>query len=186
MVNQNLEAFGDLIKRAKAIFLIPDLFKGGFIFGGSGGNGLFLGGQSEDRNLDRPGLFYTVGGVSFGLQIGGAVSETAILIMSERGVSSFLSNSFKVGADLGVAIGPIGVGAAVATANLSADLISFSRSRGLYGGVSLDGSVVAVRDDLNAAFYNRPVTPTDIFIRREAKNPEAMALIEEVAKAAKK
>ena len=185
MVDQNLEAFGDLIKRAKAVFLIPDLFKGGFILGGSGGNGLFLVADPKTGTWIGP-AFYTVGGVSFGLQIGGAVSETAILIMTERGISSFLSNSFKLGADLGVAVGPIGVGAAVATANLSADLISFSRSRGLYGGVSLDGSVVAVREDLNAAFYNRPVTPTDIFIRREVKNPEAMGLIEEVAKAAKK
>jgi SH3 domain-containing YSC84-like protein 1 len=185
MADQNLEAFGDFIKRAKAIFLIPDLFKGGFIFGGSGGNGLFLVADPKTGTWIGP-AFYSVGGASFGLQIGGAVSETAILIMTERGISSFLSNSVKLGADLGVAVGPIGVGAAVATANLSADLISFSRCRGLYGGVSLDGSVVAVRDDLNASFYNRPVTPTDIFIRREVKNPEAMGLIEEVAKAAKK
>ena len=83
-----------------------------------------------------------------------------------------------------MAIGLIGVGTA-AVDQLSADLISFSRSKGLYGGVSLDGSVVAVREDLNAAFYNCKL-PIDIFIRREVKNPEAMTLIEEVTKAAKK
>jgi lipid-binding SYLF domain-containing protein len=185
LADGNLEAFGDLIKQAKAIFLVPDLLKGAFILGASGGNGLFLVADPKAGTWSGP-AFYTVGGASFGLQIGGSASETAILIMTERGISSFLSNSFKAGADLGVAIGPIGLGAAVATANLSADLISFSRSKGLYGGVSLDGSVIAVRDDLNSAFYNRPVTPADIFIRREVKNPEAMGLIEEVTKATKK
>ena len=183
--DSNLEAFGVLIKRAKAVLLIPDLRKGAFILGGSGGNGLLLVADPKTGTWIGP-AFYTIGGASFGLQIGGSASETAILIMTERGISSFLANSLKLGADLGVAIGLIGVGTAVATANLSADLISFSRSKGLYGGVSLDGSVVAVREDLNAAFYNRKVTPTDIFIRREVKNPEAMTLIEEVTKAAKK
>ncbi len=185
MADQNLEAFGDLIKRAKAVLLIPDLFKGGFILGGSGGNGLFLVADPKTGTWIGP-AFYAVGGASFGLQIGAAASEMAILVMTERGISTFLSNSLKLGADLGVAVGPVGVGAAVATSNLSADLISFSRSKGLYGGVSLDGGAVVVREGLNAAFYNRPVTPTDIFIRREVKNPEAMALIAEVAKAAKK
>ena len=85
-----------------------------------------------------------------------------------------------------MAVGPVRAGVVVATSNLSADLISFSRSKGLYGGVSLEGGVVVVREGLNAAFYNKQATPTDIFIRREVKNPEAMVLIEEVAKAAKK
>jgi lipid-binding SYLF domain-containing protein len=185
MGDPNLEGFRDLIKRAKAVFLVPDLLKGAFIVGASGGNGLLLVADPKSGTWDGP-AFYTVGGASFGLQIGGSASDTAILIMTERGITSFLGNSLKLGADAGVAAGPIGLGASAATANLSADLISFSRSRGLYGGVSLDGSVVAVRDDLNAAFYGRKVTPTDIFIRHEVKNPEASVLIEEVIKAAKK
>ncbi|MBI4763768.1 MAG: lipid-binding SYLF domain-containing protein [Deltaproteobacteria bacterium] len=185
MGDPNLEGFRDLIKRAKAVFLVPDLLKGAFIVGASGGNGLLLVADPKTGTWDGP-AFYTVGGASFGLQIGGSASDTAILIMTERGITSFLGNSLKLGADVGVAAGPIGLGASAATANLSVDLISFSRSRGLYGGVSLDGSVVAVRDDLNAAFYGRKVTPTDIFIRHEVKNPEASVLIEEVVKAAKK
>ena len=185
MSDPNLEGFRDLIKRAKAVFLVPDLLKGAFIVGASGGNGLLLVADPKTGTWDGP-AFYTVGGASFGLQIGGSSSDTAILVMTERGITSFLANSLKLGADAGVAAGPIGIGASAATANLSVDLISFSRSRGLYGGVSLDGSVVAVRDDLNAAFYGRKVTPTDIFIRREVKNPEASFLIEEVVKAAKK
>ncbi len=131
--------------------------------------------------------FYTVGGASFGLQIGGLASDTAILVMTERGITSFMGTSVKLGGDLGVAAGPIGMGVSASTANLSVDLISFSRSRGLYGGVSLDGSVVAVRDDLNEAFYSKKVTPTDIIVRHNvAKNPEANILIDEIIKAAKK
>ncbi len=185
MADKNLEAFGDLIKRAKGVFLIPDLLKGAFVVGASGGNGLLLVADPKTGTWSGP-AFFTVGGASIGLQIGGSASETAILVMTERGISSFLANSLKLGADVGVAVGPIGLGAAVATANLSADLISFSRSKGLYGGVSLDGSVVAVREGLNTAFYNSRVTPTDIIVRRGVKNPEAKVLIEEVAKAAKK
>ncbi len=185
MADKNLEAFNDLIKRAKAVFIVPELIKGAFVVGASGGNGLLLVADPKTGTWSGP-AFYTVGGASFGLQIGGAASETAVLVMTERGVSSFMSNSLKLGADVNVAVGPIGVGAAVATANLSADLISFSRSKGLYGGVSLDGSIVAVREGLNTAFYNRMATPTDILIRRQVKNPEAKVLIEEVAKAAKK
>ncbi len=85
---------------------------------------------------------------------------------------------------MGVAAGPIGIGAAASTANLSADVISFSRSKGLYGGIALDGAVVAVRDALNQAYYGKQVTPTDILIRHEVRNPQAAGLIQAVAKSA--
>ena len=186
MFDPNLEGFRELIKKARAVFLVPDLLKGAFIVGASGGNGLLLVNDPKTGNWDGP-AFYTVGGASFGLQIGGSASDTAILVMTERGITSFMATSVKLGGDMGIAAGPIGLGVSAATANLSVDLISFSRSRGLYGGVSLDGSVVAVRDDLNEAFYKKNVTPTDIFIRHNVvKNPEADILIEELAKATKK
>lgn len=185
MNDPNLEACRDLIKKAKGVFITPELLKGAFIVGVSGGNGVLLIRDEKTGAWHGP-AFYTVGGASFGLQIGGQASEVVILAMTDRGVSSLLSNSLKLGADVGVAIGPVGIGAAAATANLSADLLSFSRSKGLYGGVSLDGAVVAVRDDLNAAFYARMVSPTDILIRREVRNPKAQELIEAVSRAARK
>ncbi len=104
--------------------------------------------------------------------------------MTERGVSSLLSNSIKLGADVGIAAGPVGAGASASTVNLSADILSFSRSKGLYGGVSVDGAVVAIRGDWNEAYYGKPVTPTDTLIRREVTNPQAERLIRAVAKAA--
>lgn len=186
MFDPNLEGFRDLIKKARAVLLVPDLVKGAFIVGASGGNGMLLVSDPKTGTWDGP-AFYTVGGASFGLQIGGSASDTAILVMTDRGITSLMGTSVKLGGDLGIAAGPIGLGVSASTANLSVDLISFSRSRGLYGGVSLDGSVVAVRDDLNEAFYNKKVTPTDIFIRHNvAKNPEANILIDELVKAAKK
>jgi lipid-binding SYLF domain-containing protein len=185
MTDNKLEAYRDLIKNSKAVFLIPQLLKGAFMVGASGGNGLLLVRDEKTGNWHGP-AFYTVGGASFGLQFGGEASEVANLILTQRGITSFLSHSLKLGADVGVAVGPIGVGASAATANLSADLISFSRSKGLYGGISLDGAVVAVRDSLNEAYYGKKVNPTDILIKREVKNPQAKGLIETVTKAAKK
>ena len=128
--------------------------------------------------------FYTIAGLSYGLQIGGQASEVILLAMTERGISSFLSSSLKLGADVGITAGPVGVGASASTANLSADILAFSRSKGLYGGISFDGAVVAIRRDWNRAYYGQPVTPTDILIRQEVTNPQAERLIVAVAKTA--
>jgi lipid-binding SYLF domain-containing protein len=109
-----------------------------------------------------------------------------LVAMTERGVTALLSTSAKLGGDAGVAVGPIGIGASAATANLSADIISFSRAKGLYGGISLDGAVVAVRESLNGAYYGKKVNPTDILIRHEVTNPQAARLIQAVEKIAGK
>ncbi len=181
--DSSMDAFRDLIKRAKGVLIIPRLLKGAFIIGASGGSGVLL---IRDGNKDKwfgPG-FYSVGGASFGLQAGGQSSEVVLLIMTDRGIGSLMSSSFKLGADAGVAAGPVGVGAAASTANFSADVLTFSRSKGLYGGVSMDGAVVATRGGLNEAYYSKPVTTADIFARGEVTNPEAKGLISEVTKMA--
>ena len=126
--------------------------------------------------------FYTIGSVSFGFQIGGQASEVILLAMTDRGVTTLLQNSVKLGADVGIAAGPYGAGAQAATANISADILSFSRSKGLYGGVSLDGAIVDVRDSLNKAYYAKPVTPTDILVKRNVSNAHADKLRASVAK----
>jgi lipid-binding SYLF domain-containing protein len=106
--------------------------------------------------------------------------------LTDRGVTALLSTSAKLGADAGVALGPVGAGAEAATANLSADIISYSRAQGLYAGISLEGAVVAARDGLNKAYYGKEVTPTAILVRHEATNPQAAGLIGAVSKAAGK
>jgi SH3 domain-containing YSC84-like protein 1 len=182
-VDTNLGAMRGLLATAKGVFIAPQVLKGAFILGASGGSGVFLARQESTKQWSEP-AFYTLGGVSFGLQAGGEASEVILLVMSERGVSALLGNNFKLGADASIAVGPVGAGVAGATAALSADIVSFSRAQGLYGGISVDGSVIAVREGWNSAYYGKSVTPTDILIRRAVSNPHAAGLIAAVTKTA--
>ncbi len=91
-----------------------------------------------------------------------------------------------LGANASVAAGPVGVGAEAATQNLSADIVAYSRAKGLYGGVSVEGAVVATRDALNKAYYKKDISPTDILIKRAVSNKSAAPLVRAVAKAAGK
>jgi len=182
MSDKNMEAFQDFIRRAKGIFIAPQVLKGAFIVGASGGTGVLLAWDEKQKSWAGP-AFDTVGGASFGFQIGGQASEVILLAMTDRGVTSLLSNSLKLGADVGLAAGPVGAGVAASSANLSADILSFARSKGLYGGVSLDGAVMAVRGSLNEAYYGRKATPTDILVRRDVSNPRSAGLLGAVRKA---
>ena len=183
MSDSNMGAFRDLLKDAKGVLIVPQMLKGAFVVGASGGNGVLLVRDEKTGRWTGP-AFYTLGGGSFGLQIGGEASEVILLAMTDRGINSLLANSFKLGADAGLAAGPVGVGVSAATANLSADILSFSRSKGLYGGISLEGAVVAVRGDWNDAYYGRNVSPADILVRHEVTNPHSAALISDLSKSA--
>jgi len=177
-------AFRDLLKKAKGVFISPQVLEGAFIFGLSGGSGVLVARDPGTGSWNGP-AFYTVGEASFGLQAGGKASEVVMLAMTDRGVNALLSPSVKLGADVGVAAGPVGAGASAATANISADILTFALSKGLYAGISLEGAVVAVRNEWNGAYYNKPgVTPTDILIRKNVSNPGSAKLIAAVSKAA--
>jgi len=179
----NMGAVRDLMRTARGVFIAPQVLKGAFILGASGGSGVFLARQGQINKWSQPAL-YTIGGVSFGLQAGGEASEVVLLVMTERGVSAMLGNNFKLGADASIALGPVGAGAGGATAALSADIISFSRAQGLYGGISVDGSVIAVRDGWNSAYYGKSVTPTDILVRGSVHNTHSAPLLAAVTKTA--
>jgi lipid-binding SYLF domain-containing protein len=180
-----MDAFRDLLHRAKGVFIAPQVLKGAFVLGVSGGNGVLLT-RGETSSAWHGPAFYTIGEVSYGLQLGGEASEVILLAMTEKGVTAMLANSLKLGADVGVAAGPVGMGASADTANLSADIVSFSRSKGAFGGVSVNGAVVAVRPGLNHAFYGGKLDPTDILIRHRGSNRQASRLIAAVAKGAAK
>jgi lipid-binding SYLF domain-containing protein len=185
VASKDLEGVRALLKRAKGVFISPQMLEGAFVFGVSGGSGVFVTRDPNTGKWNGP-AFYTVGEVSFGLQAGGQASQVLMLVMSHRGVTALLSPSVKLGTDVGVAAGPVGVGAAAATANISADIIAYALSKGLYGGISLTGAGVAVRNEWNEAYYNKPgVTPTDILIRHEAENPQSAPLLRAVAEAAR-
>lgn len=173
----------DLLKTAQGVFISPQILRGAFIIGASGGSGVFLVRDKNKGDWAGP-AFYTIGEASFGFQIGGDASEVVLVAMTERGVNSLLGSSVKLGADVGIAVGPVGAGAEASTANLSADIISFSRSKGLYGGISLEGAVVAVRGSLNSAYYGREVSPADILIARVVGSAHSLRLRSELAKLA--
>ncbi len=171
MRDSNYSWLRDNIKDAKAILIFPQVLKGGFIWGGSGGTGVLLV-RGENGEWSQP-AFYTLGSVTFGLQIGGEAAEVVMMGMTQKAVDSLLSSSVKLGGDVSVAIGPVGGGAKANAGipNVTADFISFAKSKGLYAGLNLEGSVVAVRAKVNQAYYGKPVTPADIIVRHDVQNP---------------
>ena len=178
-----MDAFRSLVRDARGVFIAPQILKGAFFFGASGGSGVLVARDSLSGRWLGP-AFYTIGAASFGLQFGGSASEVVLLAMTDRGVNAMLESSIKLGADVAVAAGPVGMGAAASTANLSADIISFARAKGLFGGISVDGAVVKTRNDLNDAYYGAVVTPVDIFRKRIAGNPHSAGLLSVVSKMA--
>ena len=175
----NMGAFRELAKKAHGMLIMPQMIRGAFIFGASGGSGVMVARSAPGEPWTGP-AFYTLGGASFGFQAGADVAEVIILAMTERGVTKLLSPQVKLGADISAAAGPVGSGTGAATAGLSADLLYYSMAKGLYGGFSVDGSVAGVRTSLNHAYYGKEVTPTDILIRGTLKNPHAAPLLEAV------
>jgi lipid-binding SYLF domain-containing protein len=159
--------FRDNLPSARGVLIVPTFVRAGFIFGGAGGNGVLMV-HDDSRDWSYP-AFYTVASGSVGFQAGAEVAEVILMIRSQRGADAMLSNSFKLGADASVAAGPVGAGAQVQTS----DILAFSRSKGLYGGVSLDGSVIAPRDAWNSTYYRRQVRPVDILVSRNVSNPQA-------------
>jgi lipid-binding SYLF domain-containing protein len=168
--------FRDNLDDAEGLLIIPTSLKAGFIIGGSGGSGVMLARRPE-TGWSYP-AFYTMGSVTFGLQIGGEVQEIVLVIMSKAGRDAMLTNEFKLGADISVAAGPVGAGAKAQTA----DVLAFSRTKGgLYGGLNLEGAVIATREGWNRAYYGEGVRAIDILVTGTASNPGADPLRETVA-----
>lgn len=182
MASPDMEAFRELMKSARGIYISPQVLKGAFLIGVSGGSGVFLAFDSKTGQWSEP-AFYTMGELSLGLQAGGIASEIILLAMTDRGVKAFLSNNLKLGVDAGIAAGPVGIGAEAATANLSADIISYSRSKGLFAGISLEGAVIATRNSWNHAYYGKPATATDILIIHNVSNSMSDDLVNDVRQA---
>lgn len=164
----------DNLRHAKGILIFPQVIKGGFFLGGSGGTGILMVRDDSDKGWSQP-AFYTLGSVTFGLQIGGESAEVVMLVMSRKAVDSLLASSVKLGGDTSVALGPVGMGA---KGDVTADFISFTKSKGLYAGLNLEGSVMEVRDSLNRAYYGKDVRPVDIVVKRDVGNAGSMPLRE--------
>jgi lipid-binding SYLF domain-containing protein len=162
----------EMLPRARAVMICPRVFRAGFLFGGEGGGCVLLarGGQGS---WSAP-AFYSVGGGSFGLQAGIQDAEVMMMILTTNGLRSVLDSQFRVGADASVAVVTIGGGVEGATTtNLNADIVAFARTRGLFAGVSLQGSVMSSDSTGDALYYGQPVGPVEIVMAMRVNNQAA-------------
>ncbi|MCW8806803.1 MAG: lipid-binding SYLF domain-containing protein [Rhodanobacter sp.] len=152
----------DLLRDAKAIAVIPDMIKAGFIFGGRRGEGL-ISIKSPDGTWSNPS-FITMTGGSVGFQAGVSSTDVVLVFRTEHGVDSIVRGKFTLGADASAAAGPVGRTATAATdSQLKAEIYSYSRTRGLFAGVALDGAALRIDYDANEAVYGPGITPRRIF-----------------------
>jgi lipid-binding SYLF domain-containing protein len=169
-----------LLRRSKGVMVCPRVFKAGFIFGGQGGGCVMVGRLATGWSGPA---FYGMGAGSFGLQVGIQDSEILFIILTEKGLHALLDSQFKIGADMGVAIATIGAGVSGSTtAAFNADIVAFARSRGLYAGVTLDGSMIGARSEWNQAYYGKPLAAQQIVLQGEGSNPGAEPLREMLAR----
>lgn len=166
-----------MLQRARAVMICPRIFKAGFFFGGSGGSCVLVA-RAGNGTWSYP-AFYSIGSGSFGFQFGIEDSSLFMMIMTQRGLNAVMDAQFKLGADASVAVATIGgtVGGAT-TAAVGADIVVFAETRGLFGGVSLEGSIMSLRSGLIAAYYGRPYSAREIVINMTAANPGADPLRE--------
>lgn len=159
-----------MLGRAKAVLIVPNLWRAGFFFGGSGGSAMLVA-KGADGSWSAP-AFYGIGGGSFGLQIGAEMQELLLFVLTDGGLAKLMDNQVKIGADLTFALGPIGAGLGGATTpNFGADLVAYSSSIGLYGGLNLEGGLIAVREEWNRGYYGDGATSREILFNRRFDNP---------------
>ncbi|HKX83720.1 MAG TPA: lipid-binding SYLF domain-containing protein [Pyrinomonadaceae bacterium] len=143
----------DLLAKAKAVVVFPGAIKGAFIIGGQGGKGVAV--RRIGKGWSAPAFFNMAGG-SVGFQIGGSKTDYVLLIMNDKGMKGLLEDKFEVGGEGSVAAGPVGRTAAASTnATLDAEILTYSRSKGLFAGVSLKGVSINNDKDLNEAIYQK-------------------------------
>ena len=163
----------DLLKNAYAVAVIPDVIKAGFVIGGRHGVGM-VSVKTNDGTWSNPSFVSMTGG-SIGFQAGIQSTDVVLVFRTQRGVDSIVHGKFTLGADASVAAGPVGRDAHAATdAQLRAEIYSYSRSRGLFAGVALDGSVLAIDNDANQSVYGDGVTPRRIFAGGVSNVPDAV------------
>ena len=169
----------DLLERAKCVAIVPGEEKLAFIFGGNYGKGLAT--CRTGSGWSAP-MFIAVGGGSVGFQIGGSFTDVVLLFMNDHALQSLLSDKFKIGADVTVAAGPVGRHAAADTdLKLNAEILSYSRSKGIFAGVSVDGAVVQADHIGDKALYGSDITHKEILNGKAAVPGPARNLLEELA-----
>ena len=165
----------DLLDKARCVVVLPSVVKAAFIVGGSYGRGVMVCRTGEHfRGPWGAPAMYALEGGSIGFQIGGQATDFVILVMNDRGASSLLKSKVKLGADAAVAAGPKGRDAQANTdAYLRAEMLSYSRSRGVFAGISLEGSTLRPDNDANRKLYGKDASAAEIITESKVEAPEA-------------
>jgi SH3 domain-containing YSC84-like protein 1 len=175
----------DLLDKASCVVVFPSVLKAAFIVGASYGRGVMTCRTGPDFNghWGAPTMMALEGG-SFGLQIGGEATDFVLLVMNERGANGILSSKVKLGGDASVAAGPVGrTASAESDVTLRAEILSYSRARGAFAGVSLEGSTIRPDNDANHRIYGEKLSAKDIVLRHETPAPPAAAQLIETLNA---
>ena len=176
----------DLLDKARCVVVLPSVVKAAFIVGGSYGRGVMVcrTGEHFHGPWGAPAMYALEGG-SVGLQIGGQATDFVILVMNDRGASSLLHSKVKLGGDASIAAGPKGRDASAETdATLRSEMLSYSRARGVFAGISLEGSTLRPDNDANKKLYGRDVTAAEILTESKVHAPQAAhKLVSRVQKA---
>jgi SH3 domain-containing YSC84-like protein 1 len=150
----------DLVTKSAGVVIIPDMFKGGFVVGGSYGKGVVV--ARKDGKWSGPSFVY-IGAGSVGLQIGAQLTDLILVVIGQNTMDSFLKSNFKLGGDAAIAVGPLGAQVTAATEILlKGGIYSYSRAKGLFAGISLEGAGMGTEYDLNRAYYQTTSNPKDI------------------------
>ena len=165
----------ELLDKAQCIVIVPGLKKGAFIFGAKYGKGFVSCRRSGGVGWSAPGSIRVEGG-SFGFQIGGAETDVFMLVMNQKGMDRLLSTKFTLGADASVAAGPVGRSTQAETdAALTAEILTWSRQRGLFAGISLSGATLREDEDWNRDLYGKKITNRDIIMKGNVPAPKDAA-----------
>lgn len=168
-----------LLDRTKCVAVVPSVIKGAFIWGGRHGRGVMS--CRDEEGAWSPPMFVKISGGSFGFQAGGEATDLVLFFLTERGVRSLLDTKFVLGADVGLAAGPLGRSAEATTdLKFKAEIYSYARSKGLYGGVAIQGARLAPDYSWARGFYGERVWPDEILFRHEAPRmtPDAQAFLD--------
>lgn len=162
----------DLMRSASGIAIFPNTISAGFVIGGKYGQGIIM--VRDEKGNWMPPAVFTIAGGSLGWQIGGQATDLVLLIMSRRSVDGILQSQFKLGADANVAAGPVGRTAEASTdAQLKGGILSYSRSRGLFAGLKLEGAVITQHWDADEALYGKPISAEFIMTKGKVKMPKS-------------
>jgi SH3 domain-containing YSC84-like protein 1 len=164
-----------ILAKAEGIAVIPSAFKGGFVIGATHGRGI-LSVRGEGGKWSAPAFLSMTGG-SFGAQIGGQATDLVLVIMNRRGLDNLVRNQFKIGADASAAAGPVGRDAQASTdIQMRAQILSYSRSRGLFAGATVNGTTFKMDKDANQRFYGKPLETKQIVFQNAASDRDPVPL----------